>query len=256
MNYSREDLREATRQINSTTHKLTEAIKTFEKKENAERYKSQITLASRRLKAFTIADRLIEKELEKYDFAERTRENNGKQGKIIIITGSPGTGKTTAASMIARAPNLTKSVHLHTDDFYHYLCNGAVPPHLPGSEEQNLVVIEAFLSVAKCFVRGGYDVIVDGIVGPWFLDLWEKTAQENYEIHYFILRASKEETLSRAIARAKLDRELNIELVEAMWDQFCHLGRCERYALDTTERSVEETVSTIQEKIDERSYLL
>ena len=140
--------------------------------------------------------------------------------------------------------------------FYHYLCKGAIPPHLPGSEEQNLVVIEAFLEAAKRFARGGYDVIVDGIVGPWFLDPWKKAAQEKYEVHYFILRASKEETLRRAIARAKLDRELNIELVETMWDQFRHLGHCERYALDTTELSVEETVSTIQEKIDERSYLL
>ena len=47
MEYSKEDLVEAKRQIDSTLHKLRETIKTFEGKENAERYKSQITLARR-----------------------------------------------------------------------------------------------------------------------------------------------------------------------------------------------------------------
>ena len=51
MELTREDLVEAKRQIDSTLHKLRETVKTFEAKENAERYKSQITLAKRRIKA-------------------------------------------------------------------------------------------------------------------------------------------------------------------------------------------------------------
>lgn len=65
MEFSRDDLVEAKRQIDSTLHKLGEAIKTFESKENAERYKSQVTLAKRRVKAFEIANWFIENELEK-----------------------------------------------------------------------------------------------------------------------------------------------------------------------------------------------
>ena len=87
------------------------------------------------------------------------------QGRIIVITGSPGTGKTTTASTVAKESDLKKSVHMHTDDFYHYLSKGAIPPYLPESNEQNLIVIEAFLEAAKRYARGGYDVIVDGIVG-------------------------------------------------------------------------------------------
>lgn len=45
---------------------------------------------------------------------------------------------------------------------------GAIPPHLPESNEQNQVVMEAFLEAAKRYVRGGYDVIVDGIIGRGF----------------------------------------------------------------------------------------
>ena len=50
--------------------------------------------------------------------------------------------------------------------------------------EQNLVVIEAFLEAAKRYARGGYDVIVDGIVGPWFLGPWRALVREDYEDVY------------------------------------------------------------------------
>lgn len=63
MEYTKDDLTQAKRQIDSTLHKLRETIKTLEAKENVENYKSQITLAKRRVKAFEIANCLIEKEL-------------------------------------------------------------------------------------------------------------------------------------------------------------------------------------------------
>ena len=56
MEFSKDDLREAKRQIDSTLHKL-------RARETADRCKPQITLAVRRVKAFEIADRLIEREL-------------------------------------------------------------------------------------------------------------------------------------------------------------------------------------------------
>ena len=48
------------------------------------------------------------------------------QGRIIVITGSPGTGKTTTASIVAKESDMDKSVHMHTDDFFHYLSKGAI----------------------------------------------------------------------------------------------------------------------------------
>jgi len=64
MEYTKEELQEAKRQIDSTLHKLRATILTLQGKENPARYKSQITLAQRRVKAFEIAVALIEKELE------------------------------------------------------------------------------------------------------------------------------------------------------------------------------------------------
>ena len=53
--YTKKDLLEAKRQIDSTLHKLRETILTLQGKENPARYKSQITLAQRRVKAFEIS---------------------------------------------------------------------------------------------------------------------------------------------------------------------------------------------------------
>ena len=64
MAYSEGQLTEAKRQIDSTLHKLRETLRTLEGKENPSRYKSQITLARRRIEAFGIAVDLLEKELD------------------------------------------------------------------------------------------------------------------------------------------------------------------------------------------------
>lgn len=60
MELSREVLTEAERQIASTVRKLRQTVKTLEGKEHPERYKSQISLAARRIQAFEIALSLIE----------------------------------------------------------------------------------------------------------------------------------------------------------------------------------------------------
>lgn len=65
MEYTREELLEAKRQIDSTLHKLREVLKTLEGKGEPRRYASQITLAKRRIDAFSLANGLIETELEK-----------------------------------------------------------------------------------------------------------------------------------------------------------------------------------------------
>ena len=54
-------------------------------------------------------------------------------GRIVIITGCPGTGKTTVAGLAAAHSAMEKSVYLHTDTFYDALRKGAIPPWLPAS---------------------------------------------------------------------------------------------------------------------------
>jgi len=166
-------------------------------------------------------------------------------GRIVIITGCPGTGKTTAAAGAAEHSALALSVHMHTDDFYGFLRKGAVAPHLPESDAQNRVVVEAFLQAAARFAAGGYDVMVDGVVGPWFLEPWLRLARQGCEVHYIVLRASLPETRRRALGRAKLTAEGNLSLVDVMWPQFADLGAYESHVIRTDGQSPEETLRAV-----------
>lgn len=65
MNYSKEELTEARRQIDSTVHKLRQTVLTLEAKGDPVRYRSQLTLARRRIEAFCLASDLISRELER-----------------------------------------------------------------------------------------------------------------------------------------------------------------------------------------------
>lgn len=64
MNYTKTDMLEAKRQIDSILHKLRATMQTLEAKDDPTRYKSQITLATRRIAALELANALIEQELE------------------------------------------------------------------------------------------------------------------------------------------------------------------------------------------------
>lgn len=86
MDYTRDDLAEAKRQIDSTLHKLREVIKTLESKEDPKRYRSQITLAQRRVKAFEIAAELIQERLSEANTKGRIRRSShGPMGRSVLV---------------------------------------------------------------------------------------------------------------------------------------------------------------------------
>lgn len=70
------------------------------------------------------------------------------------------------------------------------------------------------------------------------------------------LDAELEVTMKRAIGRSKLDIQTNIELVEAMWEQFNNLGTYESNVIDTTDCSIQDTVLIIKENIANKTNML
>ena len=87
MNFTESELREAKRQIDSTLHKLRETVKTFEAKENVQRYKAQITLAERRIKAFDSAEY---KDGTEQDLVNALRNGNAYIPELSLVAEENG----------------------------------------------------------------------------------------------------------------------------------------------------------------------
>lgn len=175
---------------------------------------------------------------------------------VIILAGPPGAGKSTTAR--ALAAEFALSVHLHTDDFWHFIAAGSIPPYLPEADRQNQTVMTVIASAAGIYARGGYTVIVDGIVGPWMLDHFRGLAREPEAptIHYCLLRPRREVALARATARTGPNDLTDNGPITAMWDQFAHLGELEPHAIDSSDQTREETLSAILDGIAAQRFRL
>jgi cytidylate kinase len=176
-------------------------------------------------------------------------------GDVIILTGPPGAGKTTVANLLAASAS-APTVHLMTDLFYRSIRTGFVLPFLPEAQRQNEVVIEAIAGTVATFARGGYDVVVDGIVGPWFLPPFlEVSRHDQLAMSYLVLRPGLDTTLARAMQRG--GRELrDADAITGLHAAFTRLGDLEGHVIDTGGLDPEQTTAEVRRVLASGSYRL
>jgi chloramphenicol 3-O-phosphotransferase len=176
-------------------------------------------------------------------------------GEVILLTGPPGAGKTTVAELVASGA-AGPTVHLTTDLYYRAIRTGFVPPYLPGAQRQNEVVVEAIVATTMTYARGGYDVVVDGIIGPWFLDPFRVAARrDGVTMSYVVLRPDLDTTLARAVNRA--DSELkDVDAVTGMYQALADLGELERHVIDTSALDPERTAAEVRKAVTSQQYRL
>jgi cytidylate kinase len=152
---------------------------------------------------------------------------------ITIISGCPGTGKTTLSRALAQAE--PAGLHLISDTFYHFPAH-PLDPTTPESHAQNTTILTAIGRAAAAFVEGGYEVFLDGVVGPWFLPTLLREWHAETRVEYVILQATLAEELARVLWR---DGPATRQRVSAMHEAFAKVEGYARHCINTTARSAQ-----------------
>jgi predicted kinase len=163
---------------------------------------------------------------------------------ILIVTGSPGAGKTTVSRALALKS--VRGVHVEGDAFYRFVPD-LIAPTLPESREQNATIIRAIMRAAAAYAAGGYQVVVDGIFGPWFLTLVaDELAAAGARADYVILRLDEERAVRRAGARAAYPGDA--AMVRQMNAAFAAVGDHERHVIDVDDRTANDIADEIADR--------
>ncbi len=167
---------------------------------------------------------------------------------VLILTGPPGVGKTTAAAILTA--QVGPAVHLEADAFFRFISSGYLDPREPESREQNEAVMGIVAAAAASYADAGYFTVIDGIVIPrWFLaPLRDGLREAGLEVAYAVARAPLPVCLERLRQREGITADL--EAMERMWEEFADLGEYEGHAVDVTGMTPDAAAAEIAGRLD------
>jgi predicted kinase len=169
---------------------------------------------------------------------------------ITIVSGCPGSGKTTLSKALAGA--LPGGVHIVSDRFYEFPAR-AIDPTLPASRHQNTVIMRALGRTAHTFAEGGYDVVLDGVFGPWFLPVLRPELGEDWPISYLLLQVPEAEAVLRVRRRNGPGASAG---VRHMVKAFAEAPGFEAHRIDTRALEPERLLEIVRDGIAESRFLL
>jgi hypothetical protein len=170
---------------------------------------------------------------------------------VLLLTGSPGCGKTTVAPLVADRHE--PSVCLDLDWFFAKVRRGFIEPWRGEAHAQNRVILSAAAEAVATFAEGAYFTVAEGILYPFMLDLFaEACAPHGISLNYAVLRAPIGVVQLRVQGRRSEPEHsgalADASVVDDLWAQFESHGVEERHRVDSGER----TPAAIAAEIDSR----
>jgi cytidylate kinase len=150
---------------------------------------------------------------------------------LIVVTGPPGAGKSTVARILSGL--FDASALVSGDQFFAFIDQGFVAPWTTAAHRQNEVVIGASAAAAGRLAAGGYTVVYDGVIGPWFLETFGAAAGLA-SLHYAVLLPPEEVCLERVRCRADHGFK-DLDAARHMYREFADAEVASRHVADSTE---------------------
>jgi broad-specificity NMP kinase len=179
--------------------------------------------------------------------------------RLLLLTGSPGCGKTTVAPLVADRHE--PSACLDLDWFFAKVRRGAVEPWKPEAHDQNRTVLSAAAAAVAEFARGGYFTVAEGILYPFMLDLFETACDPlGIDLDYAVLRAPVD-----VVQRRVQDRRTepphagalaDAAVVDDLWAQFESHGVDERHRVDAGRQAPAEVAEEIDRRLEAGDFRL
>jgi hypothetical protein len=132
------------------------------------------------------------------------------------------------------------------DAFFAFLRSGAIDPWREAAGEQNAAVIEA-AAAATGRLAGYCDVVYDGVLGPWFLEMFTLAAQRA-NLHYAVLLPPLEVCLARVSTRQGhgfTDRDAATQ----MWHDFARSDIDVRHVVSDPDSPVADVAHAIHARV-------
>ncbi len=180
-------------------------------------------------------------------------------GTLLLLTGSPGCGKTTVSPLVADLHE--PSVCLDVDWFFAKLRRGAVAPWKKEAHRQNRVVLTAAAEAVTAFAAGGYFTVAEGILYPNMLDLFESGGDSRgIPLNYAVLRAPlgvvQRRVRARRVEPAHAGALAEGEVVDDLWTQFEAHGVAERHRVDVGDLSPDDVARELDRRLEAGDFRL